>query len=97
MIHYPRGLKKFFFVLDFPNLSITNVVLDRKHKISAVANVIWSNILLLSSEFKLINTRANKLWSNSKIVIFYRLWESEMQKWRWGMFHRHTGTSSKET
>lgn len=79
-MHCPRVLQSFFFLLDFPNLSVTKVVLDRKDQISAVTNVIWRNILLLSSEFRLINTRANKQWTNSRIIIFYHPWENEMQK-----------------
>lgn len=98
MIDCPRAFTMFFFsLLDFPNLSITKVVLDRKHQISAVTNVIWSNILLSNSEFRLINTRANKMKSNSRIIIFCHLWESEMQKWSWARIHRCAGTSSKET
>lgn len=59
--------------------------------------MIWRNILLLSSKFRLINTRANKLWSHSRIIIFCHLCESEMQKWRWDRIHRYAWTSGKET
>lgn len=96
-IHSPTDLPKlFFFFSDIPNFSMTKAVFDSSHQTSVVTIVIWSSILLLTSELSPILTRANKMQSNSRIIIFCHLCEIEIIKWRWGKIHGYTWTSSKE-
>lgn len=95
-IYNPTALPKlFFFFFSW----ISQISQWQKPYLTATTRLhimIFSNVLLLTSKLSLVLTRANKLWSNSRIIIFCHLWESEMQKWRWDRIHGYTRRSSKE-